>query len=341
MLKLRGGIIGLGRIGAGFDDTVTKSVNTHAGAHHKSKNVELISLCDIDSKKLKKYSKKYNVSSVYRDFQKMLKEESLDIVSICTHADSHLNLVKQAIKYNIKGIYLEKPISNSLNDASKIINLCKINNVSLQINHQRRFDKFYDNIKNLIEKNSFGSIQNVVIYYGGGVANTGSHIFDLIEFLFGKISWVEGKKSLNISNNLSDPNLNGIIHTKSGVVCYLHSIDLKNYGIAEFDILFEKGRIKIDLTKSTCKLFTVAPRQPNLSYPLLIPMKKNIPQSKNLILLGLDNLCNSIRNTEPLLCSGENGYSSLEIIVSLLISTKSKNRINLPINTKMYKINSK
>ena len=85
----------------------------------------------------------------------------------------------------------------------------------------------------------------------------------------------------------------------------------------------------------------IAPRQPNLSYPLLIPMKKNIPQSKNLILLGLDNLCNSIRTAEPLLCSGDNGYSSLEIIVSLLISTKSKSRINLPINTKMYKINSK
>jgi predicted dehydrogenase len=341
MLKLRSGIIGLGRIGAGFDDNITKSVNTHAAAHQKSKNVKLISLCDVDSKKLKKYGTKYNVSSVYHDFEKMLKEESLDVISICTHADSHLKLVKQAIKYNIKGIYLEKPISNSLSDALKITNLCKINNISLQINHQRRFDKFYNNIKNLIEKNSFGAIQNVVIYYGGGVANTGSHIFDLIQFLFGTISWVEGEKSLNLSNNLSDPNLNGIIHTKLGVVCHLHSIDLKNYGLAEFDILFEKGRIKIDLTKSTCKLFTVAPRQPNLSYPLLIPMKKNIPKSKNLILLGLDNLCNSISNAELLLCSGEHGYSSLEIIVSLLISTKSKSRINLPINTKMYKIYSK
>jgi len=340
-LKLRSGVIGLGRIGAGFDDNITKSINTHTGAHYKSKNIKLISLCDVDSKKLKKYGKKYNISSVYHDFQKMLKQESLDIVSICTHSDSHLKLVKQAIKYNIKGIYLEKPISNSLSDALEIINLCKINNVSLQINHQRRFDKFYYNIKNLIEKNSFGSIQNVVIYYGGGIANTGSHIFDLIEFLFGNILWVEGKKSLNLSNNLSDPNLNGIIRTKSSITCNLHSINLKNYGLAEFDILFEKGRIKIDLTKSTCKLFTVAPRQPNLSYPLLIPMNKNISRSKNLILLGLDNLCNSISDAELLLCPGKNGYSSLEIIVSLLISTKSKNRINLPINTRMYKIYSK
>ena len=91
---------------------------------------------------------------------------------------------------------------------------------------QRRFDKFYYNIKNLIEKNSFGSIQNIVIYYGGGIANTGSHIFDLIQFLFGNISWVEGKKSLNLSNNLSDPNLNGIIRTKSSITCNLHSINL-------------------------------------------------------------------------------------------------------------------
>ena len=188
---------------------------------------------------------------------------------------------------------------------------------------------------------SFGSIQNVVIYYGGGIANTGSHIFDLIEFLFGNISWVEGKNSLNLSNNLSDPNVNGIIHTKSGIICNLHSINLKNYGLVELDILFEKGRMIIDLTKATSKFFTIAPRQSNLSYPLLIPMNKNISHSKNLILLGLDNLCNAVNNGEPILCSGKNGYSSLEIIVSLLISIKSKSKINLPINRNTYKINSK
>ena len=52
-MKLRSGVIGLGRIGAGFDDNITKSINTHASAHYKSKNIKLISLCDVDSKKLK------------------------------------------------------------------------------------------------------------------------------------------------------------------------------------------------------------------------------------------------------------------------------------------------
>ena len=150
ILKLRSGIIGLGRIGAGFDDNITKSVNTHASAHYKSKNVELVALCDVDKQKLKKYGKKYNVFSLYNNFHKMLKTESLDVISICTHADTHLKLVKEAIKYNVKGIYLEKPISNSLNNALKIITLCKNKNVKLQINHQRRFDQFYYKMRNLI-----------------------------------------------------------------------------------------------------------------------------------------------------------------------------------------------
>ena len=54
-----------------------------------------------------------------------------------------------------------------------------------------------------------------------------------------------------------------------------------------------------------------------------------------------NNICNSISNGESLLCSGKNGYSSLEIIVSLLISSKSKRKIDLPINRRMYKIHSK
>ena len=340
-MKLRSGIIGLGRIGAGFDDNITKSINTHAGAHYKSQNIELVALCDVDKQKLKKYGKKYEVSSLYTNFQKMLQNEHLDVVSICTHADSHLKFVKEAIKYNVKGIYLEKPISNSLSNALKIINLCNSNYIMLQINHQRRFDQFYYEIKNLIEKNFFGSIQNVTIYYGGGISNTGSHLFDLIRLLFGNIAWVEGIKSLNLSNNPLDPNINGKIQTKSGVECNLHSINLKHFGLAEFDILFEKGRITIDLTRSTSKHFTIAQKESNLSYALLTPTKKTIRHSKNPILFGLDNLCDCILQNKSPMCSGQDGYASLEVIVSLLTSTKKKCKIYLPINTNMYKIYSK
>ena len=121
-MEFRCGLIGLGRIGCGFDDNPNrKSINTHAGAYNSIKKTKLVALCDIDQIKLDKYGKKYNVSKLYTDFHEMLKNEELDCVSICTLADSHLEIVEQIAKSNVRAIFLEKPISDTLENASKIL----------------------------------------------------------------------------------------------------------------------------------------------------------------------------------------------------------------------------
>ena len=73
-MKIRCGVIGLGRIGCGFDDDPNKkSISTHASAYHFNKNANLVTLCDIDQDKLSKYGKKYNVIKLYSDYKKCFK----------------------------------------------------------------------------------------------------------------------------------------------------------------------------------------------------------------------------------------------------------------------------
>jgi len=178
-------IIGCGRIGCGFDDNLKgKYTRTHAGTYFLNPKTKLVALCDIDKKKLSKYGRKYKVNGLYQNSNEMFEQEKLDCVSICTHADSHLKLVKQAIQFGIKGVFLEKPISNNLSDAQKVIKICKKNNVILSINHRRRFDPLFHSIKKLLRMKKFGKIQFMNIYYGGGIANTGSHVFDVLRMFF-------------------------------------------------------------------------------------------------------------------------------------------------------------
>ena len=251
-MEFRCGLIGLGRIGCGFDDNPNrKSINTHAGAYNSIKKTKLVALCDIDQIKLDKYGKKYNVSKLYTDFHEMLKNEELDCVSICTLADSHLEIVEQIAKSNVRAIFLEKPISDTLENASKIVEICNKMKIKLQIDHQRRFDPFYREIQKIIQSNEFGKIQYVHIYYGGGIANTGSHVFDLLRMFFGNVSWVEGNFSRNSSNNPNDPNIDGTIYFENDILCSIHAMSLINYGILEFDILGERERLRINLVNST------------------------------------------------------------------------------------------
>ena len=338
MLKLRGGIIGLGRIGAGFDDNVTKSVNTHAGAHHKSKNVELISLCDIDSKKLKKYGKKYQIKNLYTKYTELLKKEQLDCISICTHADTHLDIIECAAKNGIKRIFVEKPIETSLKNAKKILSICKKYDILLSVDHQRRFNPFYHSIKNDLKK--LGKIQLVRLLYGGGITNTGTHIADIIRFFFGEI--VSCKSDFGIPNlqNPNDPNLNAELILKNNLHVFLHSLNTSHYGLLEMDIIGSLGRLNIDLAVDKC-IYKKISQNSGLVYKKLVTSIFPIKQfSKTSIQLGIENLLTS-KNKSELKSSGIDGYKSLEIILALMMSSQQHETITLPLQINNYKIESK
>ena len=168
MKQLRCAIIGCGRIGCEYDEySDNDTIRTHAGSYYNNKNVKLVALCDIDKKKIMKYGKKYNVKGLYTTTSEMYKNETIDCISICTRVDSHLSLVKEAAKYNVKGILLEKPISDSLSNARKIIDICEQNKIILAIDHQRRFDLFYHKLKKLLHSKR-NNCQNKKSAYGMG-----------------------------------------------------------------------------------------------------------------------------------------------------------------------------
>lgn len=341
-MKFNCGIIGLGRIGCGFDDvSKKKSINSHAGAYRIHSQANLVALCDIDGNKLKKYGKKYGINSLYFDAKKMFKEESLDCVSICTLPDSHLPLIKEASKHKIKGIFLEKPISISLKDAKNIIKICEKNKIKLQIDHQRRFSPFYQKIKKIINDKKFGKLQHCSIYYGSGIANTGSHIFDLINYFFGGIKWIKATQSKNISNNILDPNIDGKFECKNDLLCTIQSFDYNKFALLEFDIIGTKGRIRLNLTDSKAEFFIVSEKL-GLAYKKLIKKSDIIKENKDDIVLGLENLFNSIQNKTKILSSGKEGYASLEAIIAMKLSANKKGkRIELPIKSNSLKISSR
>ncbi|MBA1051027.1 Gfo/Idh/MocA family oxidoreductase, partial [Escherichia coli] len=153
------GIIGLGQIAYSIDNDPARKITwSHINAYKKSKNTQVSSICDIDETQVKKISQECDIYSGYTDYREMLKNEDLDIVSICTPINTHVQIIKDCIKHNVKAIFCEKTISYSLDDSSEIVELCKKNNVVLAVNHVRRWDDFNQKIKNIITQDNYGDI---------------------------------------------------------------------------------------------------------------------------------------------------------------------------------------
>jgi len=340
MKKLNCAVIGCGRIGCGFDDNQSNLIKTHAGSYFKNSQTNLVALCDIDKKKLEKYAKKYKISKTYTSTSELFKNEKLDCVSICTLVSTHLKIVEEAANSGVKGIFLEKPISDSINDAKKIIEICKRNKIKLQIDHQRRFHPVYLKIKKVLDEKKIGEIQFINVYYGAGIANTGSHMFDLLRMLFGEIKYVKSKYSKNKSQNKNDPNLDMTIEFFNSITCQINSLDYTNYAIFNMEIYGMKGVLKIDLIKNEGKLLKIS----NKSNVYKILEKEIIIAAKIFetpIQMGLRNIINSIKLDKKIQSNGNDGIKSLEIIIAAMKSAKQKKQITLPLSNNQFKINSK
>lgn len=341
MKKIKCAVIGCGRIGCGFNDK-SKKIRTHAKAYTKNQNTELTALCDIDKEKIIKYAKKFNVKNTFIETKKMYSELNLNCISICTLVETHLALVEEASKNKIQGILLEKPISNNLRDAKKIIQICNKKKIKLLINHQRRFDPFYHTLRKFLQTKILGDVQIINIYYGGGISNTGSHIFDILRLLIGEVKSVRAHYSKNKSQNNMDPNLDLDLEFKNGIICKFHALDLRNYGICEMDMFTIMGRIKLNLITNEIQLFKIS-LDKYQDYKKLTETDVKIKKSKYAfdISLGIKNLIECVKKSKSPLCSGYDGYMSLELIVASMISAEQDKRITLPIKNREYTIHSR
>ena len=137
MKKYKIGIIGCGRIGSLLEeDPLRGKPCTHAGGFSALPASHLSAGCDIDTDRLEKFGKRWNVTQLYSDYQDMLNKESLDIVCIATWTPLHAKMTLKAAEAGVKGIFCEKPIAINLKQARDMVRVCQEKNISLIINHE-------------------------------------------------------------------------------------------------------------------------------------------------------------------------------------------------------------
>jgi predicted dehydrogenase len=338
-------IVGCGRIGSEFDDDPKrKGVSSHAGAYSAVPETDLVAVADINREKLNKCGKRWSVKSLYQNYEEMLETENIDILSICTWNSTHLDIVKKAVEYNVKAIFCEKPIADTLDNAYKIVEICNKNNVILQIDHQRRFDKFHQAIRAFIITGKLGKIQHVSFYYTAGIANTGSHMFDLLRSFFGDVAWIMAFPSENKSANEIDPNFDGVLRFRNKVFCTIHACAVNNFLIFEMDIMGEKGRLLITHSGHDLDFYEI--RESNLLsgykelYSGVPPIDVNLPRES--MINGVKHLVDCLGNSKQSTSSGDDGLRALELICAFHESAKEDGKkIYLPLKESFIKIKSR
>lgn len=230
----RSAIIGCGNIAGNYDKFISKKYSfTHAGAYNIFSRTKLISISDNNKHVLSNFSKKWKVSSMYNDYKKMLKNERIDILSICTPTNTHYDIISYALKFHkIKAIFLEKPSTNKAKDSKKILK--KSINKIITVNYFRRWNSSFLNFKNnnLNEKNF--NIEKIHINYTKGLYVAASHQIDLMRYFFGEPKKIQVIKKYKLYKN--DAGFDFVLIFKPNI--YVTFNHIPNVDYVYFDIQF-------------------------------------------------------------------------------------------------------
>ena len=151
----------------------------------------------FDSITLDPYSKLANFKNI-----KDISDNDYDTVFICTPDNTKINYLSYFIRRK-KNILIEKPLNLDTKILKKLKNLAKKNKIICYTAYNHRFEPHIIKLKSIIQKKTLGKIYHCRIFYGNGTAtliknsswknsikggiipDIGSHLLDLIIYLFG------------------------------------------------------------------------------------------------------------------------------------------------------------
>lgn len=227
----RAGIIGLGFIGGADQvsgDALGQNVVDLDGTHFASLSnhprVDLVAGSSRDAGRRERFAQRAGATT-YADWNEMLAQEALDIVSVATYAPVHADPTAACAERGVRAIYCEKPIATRLSDAGRMIEACDETGALLVLNHQRRFNLNHRRLRELIAGGGLGDLTSGLLQWGSGrLGNVGTHMIDALLMLTGrKIEAVSGTLDLAGKPDcrgpaFRDPGGWGVIKLEGGVM---------------------------------------------------------------------------------------------------------------------------
>ncbi|MCZ6636075.1 MAG: Gfo/Idh/MocA family oxidoreductase, partial [bacterium] len=252
MANYRAAVIGLGRMGSTFDDEIDQGgaiflPYCHGPTYAAAPNIDLVAGTDPHDEQRAIFGERWGLSSdhLYSDYREMLEKENLDLVSVCTTARIRSEIVQTVAQSGVKGIWAEKPIALSLQEADAMVHTCRKNNVAIAINCSRRYNPYFEEARRIIQDGELGQVLQITAYAQCGLSHNGSHAIDTLRYLAGgNVEWVFGElESDEIAQGENDPQGNGYLVFDNGVRVYLRAMST-GCVYWEFDVIGEKGRLR-------------------------------------------------------------------------------------------------
>jgi predicted dehydrogenase len=336
--ELKVGIIGSGGI-----------AKVHATAYSKINFVKIVAVSDIVKERSESLAKEFNAKA-YTSYESMLKENELDLVSVCTPPFTHRDITLDVIRSNIN-VICEKPLALNSREAKEMVEEAKKRGLYFGVDFQNRFLPQHVKAKELLDEGAIGKLVQARFRVGydilealppsapmrewlfdkkksgGGVLmDIGSHWIDLSRMFVGsEAEVVSAEISKNIENVEVEDNAMILIKFKNSVHALVDVSWTQQNGQWPVELYGDQGTILCNFGEQTIVLYTknkkyskdgklkvVTPPLPEIGEP-----------HEYLISMFVSSIVNK---TQPPV-TGYDGYKTQEIIDAAYKSANEKVKV--------------
>lgn len=318
MLKV--GVLGAGHLG-----------KIHLRLLNESQKYELIGFYDPDAINGKKVSEEFGYT-YFDNLNKLI--DAADVVDIVTPTLSHFVCAKKAIEKG-KHVFMEKPITNTLEEAQELLSLAKKHNVKGQVGHVERFNPAFKAVKDQIENPMFIEAHRLAEFNPRGtdvpvVLDLMIHDIDaILSLVNSEVKQINASGVAVLSNS---PDIaNARIEFENGCVANLTAsrISLKNMRKSRF---FQRDAyISVDFLEKKVEVVRMkdAPETPG-DFDMILQnaegVKKQIyfenpnVEANNAILDELETFADAINNDTLPIVTLEQGTRALKVALQIIAS---------------------
>ena len=315
--KLKWGITGCGRV----------TENTFIPALTMSRKGKLISLYSRDLSRAKSLAEKFGAQSFHNNFDDFLKSD-VDIIYVASENSRHHEQVIKIAKTG-RHILCEKPLAMTTGQAEEMVKVCKENGVHLAVNYLHRFHPLVIKARELIRDQKLGKLVTVSLNFnidsppssnfrfkkelsgGGALRDLGTHMIDLLRFLGGEISQIDGvMDNLVYQSEVDDFAMGTVKYLKDGYGVFNVSFNSKK-AFNRIEIICHQGSMSIE------NLIGRKIVSPKLTILIDGEAKKAFRKRGNKQLYLLKSVHRSLLKDESPLISGEDGLINMKLMEEL------------------------
>jgi predicted dehydrogenase len=162
----------------------------------------LVSVCDTNTKALKRAQKTYPAVHLTTDVMEVLRSPDIDAVAIVTPVWTHFDLAKAALE-NGKHVFVEKPFTSNSAQAAELIELATRKNLKIMVDHTFLFSGSVRKIKQLVDDGTMGPLY----YFDSTRVNLGLFQHDV------SVVWDLAPHDLSIMDHVIGQNPEAVVAT--------------------------------------------------------------------------------------------------------------------------------